>query len=484
MMTKIFKHSPIKLSFIIYHLSFSLALCLMFTGCGLYQKYEKTVQDPTDVFGSATAGVSEGDGTSVAQTSWREFFTDPYLQQLIEQALANNTDLNTARINIEKSEAQLKSAKLAYLPSLYFSPQGTLSSFDNSKASKSYNLQMQTSVDLDLFGSITSKKRAAKAVVMQAQMSEEATRANLVSTLAQQYYRLMLLDRELEILIQTDSLWKASLETQKALYENGQSYSTAVNQQESSWLSVKTQIVDIKRGIRATENAICSILCITPQHIERAYWGAEDRYHTSAEDRRMFENRYLRVGVPALMLEQRPDIRMANYCMEEAFYNTQKARAAFFPSISLSGAAGWTNSGGGLIADPGALLLQAVASLSQPLFARGQIKANYKIAQLTEENLKKKYVQTVINAGNDVNEAIADCQAAREKHDYYHRQVEVLYEAYTGTHELMDNGKASYLEVLTAQESLLSAQLSEAENLYSGAQAVIALYIALGGGTK
>lgn len=461
-----------------------LAASLLLTGCGLYQKYEKTVQEPDDIFGSATAGVSEGDGTSVAQTSWREFFTDPYLQRLIEQALENNTDLNTARINIEKSELSLRTARLAYLPSLYFTPQGTLSSFDGSKASKSYNLQMQTSVDIDLFGAITSKKRAAKAVVMQAQMSEEATRANLVSTLAQQYYRLMLLDRELEILNQTDSLWKASLDTQKALYENGQSYSTAVNQQESSWLSVKTQIVDIKRAIRSTENAICSILCITPQHIERAYWGAEDRYHTSAEDRRMFENRYLRVGVPALMLEQRPDIRMANYCMEEAFYNTQKARAAFFPSISLSGAAGWTNSGGGLIADPGALLLQAVASLSQPLFARGQIKANYRSAQLTEENLKKKYVQTVIDAGNDVNEAIADCQSAREKHDYYHRQVEVLHEAYSGTHELMDNGRASYLEVLTAQESLLSAQLSEAENLYSGAQAIIALYIALGGATK
>ena len=460
------------------------AASLLLTGCGLYQKYEKTVQEPDDIFGSATAGVSEGDGTSVAQTSWREFFTDPYLQRLIEQALENNTDLNTARINIEKSELSLRTARLAYLPSLYFTPQGTLSSFDGSKASKSYNLQMQTSVDIDLFGAITSKKRAAKAVVMQAQMSEEATRANLVSTLAQQYYRLMLLDRELEILNQTDSLWKASLDTQKALYENGQSYSTAVNQQESSWLSVKTQIVDIKRAIRSTENAICSILCITPQHIERAYWGAEDRYHTSAEDRHMFENRYLRVGVPALMLEQRPDIRMANYCMEEAFYNTQKARAAFFPSISLSGAAGWTNSGGGLIADPGALLLQAVASLSQPLFARGQIKANYRSAQLTEENLKKKYVQTVIDAGNDVNEAIADCQSAREKHDYYHRQVEVLHEAYSGTHELMDNGRASHLEVLTAQESLLSAQLSEAENLYSGAQAIIALYIALGGATK
>ena len=458
------------------------AVSLMLTGCGLYQKYEKTVQDPTDVFGSATAGVSEGDGTSVAQMSWREFFSDPYLQKLIEQALENNTDLNTARINIEKSEISLKTKRLAYLPSVYFSPQGSLSSFDGAAATKSYTIPLDVSWDIDVFGGITNKKRAAKAALLQAQMSEEATRSNLISTLAQQYFKLMLLDRELDILIQTDSLWKASLETQQALYENGQTYSTAVNQQESSWLSVKTQIVDIRRSIRATENAICSILCITPQHIERAQWGSEAQYHTSAEDKRMFENRFLRVGVPAQMLELRPDIRLANYYMEEAFYNTQAARAAFFPSITLTGEAGWSNNSG--LVNPSKLLWQVVGSLSQPIFARGQIKANYKTSKLTEENLKKKYVQAVVDAGNDVNEAIADCQAAREKHDYYHRQVEVLHEAYIGTHELMDNGKASYLEVLTAQESLLSAQLNEAENLYSGAQAIISLYIALGGGTK
>ena len=128
--------------------------------------------------------------------------------------------------------------------------------------------------------------------------------------------------------------------------------------------------------------------------------------------------------------------------------------------------------------------MQLVGSLTQPIFARGQINANYKIAQLTEENLKKKYVQTVVDAGNQVNEAMADCMAARDKHEYYHRQVEVLHEAYNGTHELMDNGKAAYLEVLTAQESLLSAQLNEASNMYNGAQAIISLYIALGGGTK
>ena len=207
-------------------------------------------------------------------------------------------------------------------------------------------------------------------------------------------------------------------------------------------------------------------------------------YHTSSANQRMFDNRYLRIGVPAQMLEQRPDIRMANAAMEEAFYNTQAARAAFFPSITLTAQGGWTNSAGGMVIDPAKVFLNLVGSLTQPIFAQGKIKANYKINQLTEENLQKKYVQTVIDAGNQVNEAMADCEAAREKHAFYHRQVEVLHEAYTGTHELMDNGKASYLEVLTAQENLLSAQLSEASNMYKGAQAIIALYIALGGGTK
>jgi outer membrane protein TolC len=170
--------------------------------------------------------------------------------------------------------------------------------------------------------------------------------------------------------------------------------------------------------------------------------------------------------------------------MEEAFYNTQAARSAFFPTITLSGAAGWTNSGGMGIVNPGKLLWNAIGQLTQPIFQRGSIKANYKIQKLTEEDVQRKYVQTVIDAGNQVNEALADCQAARDKHQYYHRQVAVLNEAYYGTHQLMDNGKANYLEVLTAQESLLSAQLNEVTNMYNGAEAVIALYIALGGGAK
>ena len=189
-------------------------------------------------------------------------------------------------------------------------------------------------------------------------------------------------------------------------------------------------------------------------------------------------------SISAQMLQYRPDIRLADYVMEEAFYNTAAARSAFYPSITLSGSAGWTNSAGGMIVNPGKILLTAIGSLTQPVFARGKLIANKKIASLTEEDLKQKYVQMVINAGNEVNEAMADCMTAREKHTYLQRQVQVLHDAYTGTHELMDNGKASYIEVLRAQESLLDAQLGSAMNMYNGAQAVIALYIALGGGSK
>ena len=304
--------------------------------------------------------------------------------------------------------------------------------------------------------------------------------------MAQQYFLLQLLDHQLDILTLTDSLWQASLEIDKVLWENGKIYSTAVNQMESSCINVKTQIIDTQRNIRGVENAICSLLAEAPHHIERSYWGSSALKEPSDNNtgQRMFDSKYIQIGVPASMLELRPDIRLANFAMEEAFYNTQDARAAFYPNISLQGVLGWTNSAGGGVVNPGKILLNALASLTQPLFARGKIKANYKIAQLTEEDLQRKYVQTVIDAGNQVNEALADCQAAREKYAYYHRQIEVLHEAYIGTHELMDNGKSNYLEVITAQETLLNAQLSEATNMYNGAQAVIALYIALGGATK
>ena len=447
---------------------------LYLTGCDTYKslhsKYQSQATVPVDVYGK-NVNLST-DSTSLADMSWREFFIDPLLQQLIDTALVRNTDINSARLAVQQSEASLAAAKQAFFPSVYFAPSGSIATFGGSPASKTYNLPLQVNWDIDAFGSIKGQKRKAETVLLQAQAREQAIKANIISAVAQQYSMLLLLDQQLEILISTDSLWNISLETQKILWENGKSYSTAVNQMESSYLNVKTSIVDAHRNIRQVENAICRLLAITPQSIPRSRLG---QYSLP----RRFD-----AGVPALLLQNRPDVKLADLAMAEAFYNTQAARAAFYPSISLQGVAGWTNSAGSFVENPGKILLNAVASLTQPIYAQGKLKANLKISQLAQEDLMNRYVQTVIEAGSQVNEALADCQAAIEKHDYYHRQVAVLKEAYKGTHELMDNGKASYLEVLTAQETLLNAQLNEAVNMYNGAQGLIALYIALGGATR
>ena len=447
-------------------------MMLAFTSCGIYNKYTSQTEVDNNIYGS-TADVQEAKGdSSVATLSWREVFQDPLLQQLIDSALSRNTDLNSARIAVEQAEASLTAAKLGFLPSVSFGPNGGVSSFNKSAASWTYSLPLQLDWNIDLFAVNTNNVRKAQAVKWQAEARQQAVKSNLISAVAQQYCMLQMLDRELEILIHTDSLWKASLDIQYALWENGQAYSTAVNQMESSYLGVKVQIVDVHRSIRNVENSLCQLLLMTPQHIERSPW----------ESFEMPER--VSTGVPAELLKNRPDIRLADHQLEEAFYNTQAARAQFYPKLSLQGILGWANAAGASVVNPGALLLQALATITQPIFAQGKLISNLKISKLSQEDMQRQYVQAVINAGNEVNEALADCQAAKDKDVFYKRQIEVLEDAYMGTHELMDNGKANYLEVITAQENLLNAQLNEASNLYSGTQALIALYIALGGATK
>ena len=445
---------------------------LLFSSCGIYNKYQPHNDAPDGLYGASDDVAAAADGKSVATLSWRDVFTDPLLQNLIDSALVRNTDMRSARIAVEQSQASLKAAKLGFLPSFTFAPSGGVGSFNNSPASWTYSLPLQMDWDIDIFAVNTNQMRKAQAVLWQAEARTQAVHANLVSAVAQQYFMLQLLDKELDILTHTDSLWNISLETQRALWENGKAYSTSVNQMENSYLNVKAQIVDVKRSIRSVENALCRLLVMPPQHIERAAWETFELPQS------------LSTGVPAELISRRPDIRLADMALAEAFYNTQGARAAFYPKLSLRGILGWANNAGGAVVNPGGLLLNALASLTQPIFARGKLVANLKISKLAQQDMTNRYVQTVINAGNEVNEALADCQVATEKDAYYKRQILVLQDAYTGTHELMDVGKANYIEVLTAQETLLAAQLNEATNLYNGSRALIALYIALGGGTK
>lgn len=451
---------------------------LLMSSCGVYKKYQSQSDAPADLFGSGDSIAQVAlNNASIAEISWREFFTDPLLQKLIDSALVRNTDLESARLAVEQAQAALKAAKLAYLPSLSLNPQASLSGQTLGSTGSgitrtyTYHLPLQLDWNIGISGSVTVNKRKAKAVLAQAEAQRTAAQANLISTMAQEYFLLLLLDKELKILTETDSLWSESLETERALWENGKAYSTAVNQMESSCMDVKTQIIDIRRKIRTTENEICKLLRITPRAIERTEW---DSYELPVR---------FGTGVPAALLQNRPDIKAADQALAEAFYNTAAAKAQFYPSFNLSGLLGWTNNGG-LSADPGTLLMQIAASVSQPIFAQGKLQAQLKIAKYNQQDKLNRYVQTVIEAGNQVNEALADCQVAKDKDILYKHQVEVLHNAYNGTHELMNAGKATYIEVLTAQESLLAAQLNEATNLYNGATAIIGLYIALGGGGK
>lgn len=447
-----------------------LLMSWLLSGCGIYGKYKPVATDMDNAYGTGEA-VSEALGqTSVGDLSWRAFFADPLLQQLIDTALERNTDLQSARLAVEQTQVTLSSARMAYLPSLSFNPSGTLSSFDHSTVSKTYTLPIQLDMQLCLFGSLTNLKRQASALHRQSKFQEEATRANLIAVVAQHYNQLLVYDRQLDILLSTEKLWAASLDVQRALMENGKAYSTAVNQMEASYLDVQMKIVDTRKHIHSLELSLCRLLAQTPQHIRRSTWGAYSLPHNFG------------VGVPATVLSQRSDVRVAELAMEAAYYNTAAARSAFYPTLSLDGMLGWTNNGDG-VSNPGALLWRVVGSLTQPIFARGKLLANLKVSKLTQQDVANRYVQTVINAGNQVNEALADCQASQQKDVLLKRRVAVLQAASDGTHELMNNGKANYLEVLTAQEALLQAQLSEALNLYEGTQSLIALYLALGGAT-
>ena len=447
---------------------------LMLTGCKtLKETYKPIDSAPADLYGNIVTNGSEAQ-PSIATLSWREFFTDANLQTLIQRALENNTDMHEADLRIQEAELTLASTKMEILPTVMFSPQVGYSHFDDINL-KTYNVPINVSWQPSLFSRIKNKKLQAEALRCQAEDARAALQSQLIAEIAKAYYQLIVLDRELEIMKNTQQLWNKSLETQRAMVQYGMSYSPAVDQMEASLLGVKAQVVDVELQIRQIENAICLLLSQSPQPIVRSAW--------SLSPLGELEGAPISIGIPMEMITRRADVRAAERVIEAAFYGTQQAKAAFYPSLTLSGSLGWTNNG--LVAiDPGKILINALASLTQPIFMQGKLKTQLKLSELQQEQAKNAYMKTLLQAGNEVNQALTLYQKSAEKDAICRQQVSALERAYYGTHELMHHGKATYLEVLTSQETLLEAQLSEAVNLYNQSQAVIALYLALGGGGK
>ena len=441
----------------------------LLSSCGIYTKYQPAETTPDNLYGEE---VAVDDTTNFGNVNWRELFTDPQLQALIEQGVQNNTDLRSAQLQIEEAEAALMSAKLAFLPSFALSPQGTISSFDGGKATKTYTLPVTASWELDIFGRLRNAKQQAKALYAQSKDYQQAVRTQLIAGIANVYYTLLMLDEQLAISQQTEEAWKETVASTRALMDAGLANEAATSQMEAAYYSVQTSILDLKEQINQVENSLALLLAETPRRYERG----------KLADQRLPED--VAVGVPMQMLSNRPDVRAAERSLEQAFYATNQARAAFYPSIVLSGSAGWTNSAGSMIVNPGKFLASAVGSLTQPLFNKGQIMAQYRIAKAQQEEASLSFQQALLNAGSEVNDALVACQTSKAKTLLFEKQIQSLEKALESTSLLMEHGTTTYLEVLTARQSLLSAQLSQTANRFTEIQSVINLYQALGGGRE
>lgn len=439
------------------------------SSCHIYRAYQRpesvTVSDSL-----YRQPVASADTASLASLSWKELFTDPLLQQLIETGLANNTDLNIARLKVKEAEALLMTSRLSYLPSISLTPQGTLSSIEGSKPSKTYDLAVSADWEIDLFGKLLNAKRGAQAALEQSEAYRQAVQTQLVATITNSYYTLLMLDRQLAITCSTADTWTESVRTMKALKRAGQATEMAVAQTEASKLSVDASVVSLKRQINEMENSLSTLLGLSPQEIMRS----------TLEDQEFPDS--LSTGVPLQLLSRRPDVRQCEAQLATVYYATNSARSAFYPSITLSGSAGWTNAAGAAISNPGQWLLSAVGSLVQPIFNRGKNIANLKIAKAQQEEALLTFQQSLLDAGAEVNNALVQWQSARERITLDERQTISLRSALRSSELLMQHSSQNYLEVLTARQSLLQAELNVASDRFDEIQGVINLYHALGGG--
>ena len=436
---------------------------MLLSSCSLYQKYEEKPTVPADIMGNI---VQPDDTLSLGAIEWRQLFTDPLLQELIERALQNNTDVLQAKLTVEQAQNDLKSAQLGWFPIISFEPSGSLTRF-NSATTRSYNIPLTATWQAGIFGQVTTKKRLAKAKRQQLDDYRQAVQTALAANVASTYYQLVMLDRELQILKETQAVWEESLEAMRVLFEAGLYMSPAVYQMEASLASVKSGIVETQETIYTTEAALCLLLSEPPHTITRAQYG------------KFIMPEQLHVGLPIRLLSARPDVRQAERNMEIAFYERQQAKQAFYPDLTLSGSLGWSNGEG--VVNPSQFLANAAAAITQRIFSQGQLRAQYKNATIEQEKVRLQFVQTLLNAGNEVYQQLRICHKTEQKATYLTSIINSLHEAYLGTSELMKNGTNTYVEVLKAQEDLLTAQITEVQNHYEGIQALINLYTALGG---
>jgi len=450
-----------------------ISAAALMSSCGIYNKYERPdvntvglVRDSASI--ADTLAVS--DTTSFGNLPWRSVFTDPQLQSLIETGLAHNTNMLNAALNVKMVEAQLMAAKLAFVPSFTFAPTGTISSWDGNKASKIYSLPVQASWSIDLFCNLLNQKRSSQMALLATKDYPLVVKTGLISNIANMYYTLMMLDKQLEIVNDMATLTKDTWNIMKLQKDLGRTRETSVQSAEANYYSVLAQAADLKRQIRETENSLSLLLGQPAQTIARGKLESQSLPSTFS------------TGVGIQLLNNRPDVHYAEMELAQCFYDVNTARSKFYPNITISGSGAFTNSSGAGIVNPGKMLLSAVGSLVQPIFQNGQLIANLKVAKAKQEQAYNTWQNTVLSAGSEVSNALVLYNSSDEKSQLEAKQIESLKKTVDYTKDLFNMGSSTYLEVITAQQSLLNAELSKVADDFYKMQAVVNLYYALGGG--
>ena len=450
---------------------------LLLSSCGLYNKYDRPdvvadgiVRDPVALNGALQAE----DDESFGNLPWCQLFTDPQLQALIQQGLEKNPDLLNAALNVQIVNEALKCARLAFLPSIALTPQGTIATLqtDPSVTTKSYQVPVSASWSVDLFGNLLNAKRSAQMQLMATKVYQVAAQCGIVTGIANLYYTLLMLDRQVEIVNEMEQLTKETWEKMQFMHENRVGYrSTAVQSAEAAYYSVQAQKVDLLRQIRETENALSLLIAQPAQTISRGRLADQSLPSQFA------------TGVSINLLNNRADVHAAEMALAQCFYDVQQARSRFYPSITITGTGAFTNNNG--LINPGKMLWSAVGSLVQPIFQHGQIVAGLKVAKMQYEQKYNTWQNTVLKAGNEVSNALVTYNSSAEKGALDSKRVAVLKQNVEDTKKLMESSSnTTYLEVISAQSNLLNAEISEVTDQFNKMQAVVNLYQALGGGAK
>ncbi|GEQ85103.1 multidrug transporter [Patiriisocius marinistellae] len=421
------------------------------------------------------------DSLSMAEISWKTLFTDKFLQQYIEEGLQNNMDVRIAIQQMIAAEAYAKQGKAGYLPTLNVGPNWThqelsensqFGSFLSNTSTDQFDITANLSWEADIWGKIRSNKRATQAAYLQSVAAHQAVKTQLISSIANTYYNLIALDAQLEVTNQTIATRDSSVTTIKALKEAGQVTQVAVDQNIAQYNNAQALQVDIKTAIFKTENTLSILLGKAPQNFERS----------SLEIQKIEQDIVL--GVPATLLSNRPDVMAAEYSLIESFELTNVAKSNFYPSLTLTASGGFQSLELDKLLNANSLFATIIGGLTQPLLNQRKLKTQKEVAIAQQEQSLLQFKKTLLIAGTEVSNALFSYESETKKFGFRKNEVEALRTAEANSEELLKNGYANYLDLLTARQSALSAELNTIDSKLQQLVSIVDLYEALGGGLR